>query len=247
LILAAFLPFAGALAADDVAPSFEADATARAPATGASSALLMPQFSGVSGDFSLYYRPSIGVLHVDDEGRPATGFYLDTLSNRRTGPTSPERVRLGEYSESDAWDVGAVVGYQLGGNAAGTAAGVNLQLVTASADPYAALLVQPGFDYTVPFSDSLQLSARLFSTYSAGEAGGNTAAVGAASNRFDEQGGWRDVGINLGLGYSVTDTWTIETQAGVTRAIGDSADRERQREDEEMTDFFGGVFLNYKF
>jgi hypothetical protein len=236
-----------ALADGDRAPA----PSANGGPSGGAERLLLPQFSGGSGDFSLYQKPSIGTLRVDEQGRADSGFYLGTLSNRRTMPAHPQDARLGERTDETAWDVGAVFGYQVNGlDDPRTAAGVNLQVVTDMANPRSRLLLQPGVDYTMPFGDQVHLKTRLFSTYAAEDSDrltGETRNPSTTSSRFDGEGGWREVGVNFGVGYNVTDSWTIETQAGFTRGIGNAAADERASDQGYVSDIFGGVFLNYKF
>lgn len=213
----------------------------------------LPQFSGASGDFSLSRQPTVGALHRDEKGHLEPGFYVDAMSNRRHAPVPPERARLGETETLRTWDVGAVIGYQLSDYAdPRTGAGINLQVVTGAQDLEAGMLLQPGVDYTVPFSDSLQLSARIFGTYQPQT--GNRAAAATpeatapALRGGDAEGGWRDVGVNLGVGYSVTERWTLETQAGFTHSLGEREKTTGSKEEQQPRgEIFGGVFLNYRF
>lgn len=221
-----------------------------APAT---QGTLLPQFSGSSGDFSLSRQPTIGALHRDEKGYLEPGFYVDAMSNHRSVPTPPERVRLGETETVRTWDVGAIIGYQLSDNAdPRTGAGINLQLVTGGPDFESGMLLQPGFDYTVPFSDSLQLSARVFTTY-APQAGNRAAAAQPEATSptlrsLDTEGGWRDVGVNLGVGYSVSERWTLETQAGYTQSLAERTKTPGSKDEQQPRgEIFGGVFLNYRF
>lgn len=213
----------------------------------------LPQFSGASGDFSLSRQPGVGALHRDDKGYLEPGFYLDAMSNRRTTPVPRERARLGEDEAVRTWDVGAVVGYQLRDGAdPRTGGGINLQVVTGAGDFESGMLLQPGVDYTVPFSDSLQLSARIFGTYqpqtSNRTATANPEATTPALRGTDPDGGWRDVGVNLGIGYNVSERWTLETQAGFTQSLGERTKPAGGKDEQQPRgEIFGGVFLNYRF
>lgn len=215
--------------------------------------LLLPQFSGTSGDLSLSRQPTIGTLHRDDKGQLEPGFYFDAMSNRRHGPLPAERARLGETDSERRWDFGAVIGYQLSDSAdPRTGAGINLQVVTGGQDFESGMLLQPGFDYTMPFSDSVHLSARIFGTYQ--PQAGNRAAAGTpeanapALRGGEAEGGWRDVGVNLGVGYTFTDRWSLETQAGFTHSLGERDRTPGSKEEQQPRgEIFGGVFLNYRF
>jgi hypothetical protein len=51
----------------------------------------------------------------------------------------------------------------------------------------------------------------------------------------------------LGVGYTVTDKWSIETQAGYARGIGNREKTTPDAENENPHQFFGGVIVNYRF
>lgn len=224
--------------------------TAAAAAERPEPAPVIPQYSGVSGDLSFDYQGGVGLLRNDSRGAPETGFYINALSNRRTQPVLPERARLGDRGTPENWDVGAIIGYQISDpDEAGAAAGVNLQMVTDLDDTGRGILFQPGFDYTMPFSGSLKLNARVFSTYVSDD-GFNPGADSTARGNLggsESEPGWRDVGVNLGLGYSVSTSWSIETQAGFTHSFGSAAKNNSQNDEALVNDIFGGVFLNYRF
>jgi hypothetical protein len=109
-------------------------------------------------------------------------------------------------------------------------------------------LLQPGVGYTTPLTPSWQLNTRLFSTYA--PEGSAATALGAdspAALRFGSSAepGFQDVGVGLGLGYSITDSWNIQTQARYQRMLG-AGETEGARET-SAHQFFGGVMIDYKF
>lgn len=234
------------LAAEQTKP----DGAAVAASERAEPAPVIPQYSGVSGDLSFDYQGSVGLVQSGNRGTPEVGFYINALSNRRTQPVLPERARLGDRGTPENWDVGAIVGYQITDmNEPGAAAGVNLQMVTDIDDTGRGILFQPGVDYTMPFSDTLRLNARVFSTYVSDDGispGADASARGNLGNS-ESEAGWRDVGLNFGLGYSVSTSWSIETQAGFTHSFGSAAKNNSQKDEAIVNDIFGGVFLNYRF
>lgn len=224
--------------------------TAAGASARAEPAPVIPQYSGVSGDLSFDYQGGVGLLQSGSRGTPEAGFYINALSNRRTQPVLPERARLGDRGTPENWDVGAIVGYQITDmDEPGSAAGVNLQMVTDLDDTGRGILFQPGFDYTMPFSDTLRLNARVFSTYVSddGISPGSDATARGNLGSSESEAGWRDVGLNLGLGYSVSTSWSIETQAGFTHSFGSAAKNNSQKDEAIVNDIFGGVFLNYRF
>jgi hypothetical protein len=239
-----------AMAAEPGDPGSAAAAGTPAPAA-VGTVAAPPQFSGLSGDFSLSDRPGVGVLRRDKDGLIEPGFYVGTLSNRRAVAVTPDWARPGEPADTKAWDIGGVIGYQMSdGLDPRSGGGINLQVVTSRNETQPSLLLQPGVDYSIPFSESLSLSARIFSTYVPQESERAQADAGAAAagpKAAEGEGGWRDVGVNLGVGYTVNERWTIETQAGITRSLVEEKNRTGTKEDRPVADIFGGVFLNYRF
>lgn len=209
--------------------------------------LELPNFNRDSGDLLFDLQGSIGSPETAGEG----GFYASPLTNYRASAEQSYRARVGDRRDVDTWDVGAVIGYQISEPSQSLPTGsINLQVVTDSENPQTELLLQPGVDYVIPMSQSWQLNARVFSIYAPEERGrgstGDSHRQQSASAVEREQG-WREVGVNVGLGYNVSDSWNIQTQAGLTRTLGDPQDRGAEGEEESATDFFGGVFLNYQF
>ncbi|MCP5365162.1 MAG: hypothetical protein H6905_08055 [Hyphomicrobiales bacterium] len=209
--------------------------------------LELPNFNRDSGDLVFDLQGSIGTPETGSE----SGFYASPLTNHRASAEQSYRARLGDRREVNAWDVGAVFGYQLSEPSQSIPTGsINVQVVTDSADPQAELMLQPGVDYVIPMSQSWQLNARVFSTYAPEErrrSGTGDSHRQQNASAAEREHGWREVGVNVGVGYNVSDSWNIQTQAGLTRTLSDTPDRGTEGDEENVTDFFGGVFLNYQF
>lgn len=145
-------------------------------------------------------------------------------------------------------EVGGFVGYLFHDEASGlppSSLGFNLQVATDSKGSTSGWLVQPGVDYSTALAPSWQLSTRLFSTYSPD--GSNVSALGLerSSSLRPSEPGFQDVGIGLGLGYSITESWNIQTQARYQRMLG-AGELESQSQS-SPNQFFGGVMVDYKF
>lgn len=145
-------------------------------------------------------------------------------------------------------EVGGFVGYLFHDDANGlppSSLGFNLQVATDSKGSTSGWLVQPGVDYSTALAPSWQLSTRLFSTYSPD--GSNVSALGVerSSSLRPSEPGFQDVGIGLGLGYSITDSWNIQTQARYQRMLG--ASEPESQSQSSPNQFFGGVMVDYKF
>jgi|GEM_PF-5493005 hypothetical protein len=221
------------------------------PLSGATSeTVLFPEYSAQSRDMALHRKPTVGALNADGGGASAAGMQAAPAINLRTdnGGAIDRFMRDGDTS-GEAWDIGAFVGYQYSDPVDPRyAAGINVQ-VAADTDEGAdqSLLLQPGVDYTMPFSDTVQLNARLYSTYATEENAAGRVASTAMMERLTTDGTFRDVGVNLGIGYAVGDKWTIETQAGFARAIESEAGTSTQQQDDNANQLFGGVIVNYRF
>lgn len=170
----------------------------------------------------------------------------------RPNPAHPaEPAFVSRRNGDQPVELGGFVGYLFHDNATGQPAGsvgFDLQIAT---DPKASAggwLVQPGLDYSTALSPSLQFNTRLFSTYAPD--GSSISGLGldrSAALRSGSSGdpGFQDVGVGLGLGYSITDNWNIQTQARYQRMLGAG---EASKQSEPPTDtFFGGVMIDYKF
>lgn len=148
----------------------------------------------------------------------------------------------------DPVEVGGFVGYLFHDQASGlptSSLGFDLQVATDSKGTQSGWLVQPGVDYSTALAPSLQFNTRLFSTYSPD--GSNVSALGLdrPSSLRPGEPGFQDVGVGLGLGYSITDSWNIQTQARYQRMLG--AGETASQSETSPNQFFGGVMVDYKF
>lgn len=196
---------------------------------------------------------SLGPTHVTTSIVSVGGLEAGTLTAPSAlaggGPAGIAVSRpldLGARPRNDAGLVGGYAGYRFGDDKNPTSGyGINVQIAS---DPLAAVdsvRLQPGLDYRTLLAPSWQLSSRLFSTYSfdspTGITGGRTGLTSS-----DENSGFRDIGLSLGLGYAPSESWTVQTQAAYARQL---RALESESVDGEPTtyQFFGGVIVNYKF
>jgi outer membrane scaffolding protein for murein synthesis (MipA/OmpV family) len=133
----------------------------------------------------------------------------------------------------------------------GSAVGLNFQGIADGSGSGDGMLFELGADYMTPVSESWQFSARLSSSFAADNAmgpvvGGNGSAK-SGFDRSDADGGFKDVGLGLGLDYNFTESFNLETSLGYTRFIGDANRRSLADEDGNSQQFFGGVVVNYRF
>ena len=183
---------------------------------------------------------------------PGGGLQAGSIVDYRPRASHPETPAIAaRRDQSAAVQLGGFVGYLFHDEATGapsSAVGFDVQVATDPLAQGSGWLLQPGLGYTTPLTPSWQLNTRLFSTY-APEGSGATAfgPDSAAALRLGSgaDSGFQDVGVGLGLGYSITDNWNIQTQARYQRMLGVG---ETDRASEASSDqFFGGVMIDYKF
>jgi outer membrane scaffolding protein for murein synthesis (MipA/OmpV family) len=135
----------------------------------------------------------------------------------------------------------------------GTAVGLNLQGLADGSDSGDGMLFELGADYTTPLAESWQFSARLSSSFAAESTMGPVLGVGgndsarSGFDRSDGDGGFKDVGLGLGLDYNFTESWNLETSLGYARSIGDANRRSLADDEGNSHQLFGGVVVNYRF
>jgi hypothetical protein len=148
-------------------------------------------------------------------------------------------------------ELGGFVGYLFHDQTTGSpssSVALDLQVATDPLAQTGGWLVQPGLGYTTPLTPSWYLNTRLFSTYA--PEGTGTIPLGRDYSALLHSGGgsdsgFQDVGVGLGLGYSITDSWNIQTQARYQRMLG-TTETDNAKE-VSPHQFFGGVMIDYKF
>lgn len=148
----------------------------------------------------------------------------------------------------EAADSGTILGYQYGvGEDDREAVGINLHVATDARDAYERLLLQPGLEYQTPLTSGVQLNARVFSTYSGEAAGGDRKEFSRNGSEGAGSGGFRDIGLGVGIDYSLSNRWVVHTQAGVSRQLDETPGGAKADDPKPIHQFFGGVVINYRF
>ena len=183
-----------------------------------------------------------------------------TGKNLQAGPaidyhpnaSHPETPALAARRDQTApVELGGFVGYLFHDEATGSpssSVALDLQVATDPLAQAGGWLVQPGLGYTTPLAPSWHLNTRLFSTYAPDGSGmtplGRDYSAALHSGNGSDTG-FQDVGVGLGLGYSITDSWNIQTQARYQRMLG--ASEVDSAKEVSPHQFFGGVMIDYKF
>lgn len=245
LVVAGALMTASPAFSQTTGPSARDQSSADAASSGASALMhgqdLLPSLA--TGKRGVQVR-----TNLFSGGNLQAGSVVDYFPN----PAHPETPGIAARRDMSApVQLGGFVGYLFHDEGtAGTSSTVGLDVHVAT-DPLAqnsGWLLQPGLGYTTPLTPSWQLNTRLFSTYAPEKSGpAPLGSDGAATMRLgnSSEPGFQDVGIGLGLGYSITDSWNIQTQARYQRMFGvGETDGDKETSPNQ---FFGGVMIDYKF
>lgn len=192
-------------------------------------------------------------LRLQSDLAPSLTFHAGPLLSQRQEGRHLDTTRAGAMDRGEgAVGFGGFAGLLLNDNMMpGTSVGLNFQGVADGSDSGDGVLFELGADYTMPVAESWQFSARLSSSFASENAmgpvlGGNGSAK-SGFNRSDAEGGFKDVGLGLGLDYNFAESWNLETNLGFARFIGDANRRSLADEDGNSHQFFGGVVVNYRF
>jgi outer membrane scaffolding protein for murein synthesis (MipA/OmpV family) len=198
-------------------------------------------------------RSARPVLRLRSDLAPSVTFQAGPVLNEFQGGGDPDAIRAGAMSRGDGGTgVGGFAGVLVNDDEmSGTAVGFNLQGMADGSAPGDGMLFEMGADYTTPVAESLQFSARVSSSFAAENAmgpvlGGNGPAR-SGLDKSDSNGGFKDVGLGLGLDYNFAESWNLETNLGYTRLIGDPKRRSSADDDAGSHQIFGGVVVNYRF
>jgi outer membrane scaffolding protein for murein synthesis (MipA/OmpV family) len=202
-------------------------------------AMYAPDYEG-SDDYTVLPLPFVEIswqdrIRLTTEGGPgifATPFAADGLrfdlgvryDFGRSEDDNDALKGLGDL------DVGAVAVVRFGYEAGPVALG--LEVARDLTGDRNGLTATAEAEYTIQLLDDVRLSATPHLTWADDEYMSNTfgitAAQAARSARglasYDAGSGLKDVGINLGIGYMMTDSIYVMGQVGYSRLLGDAAD-----------------------
>lgn len=225
------------------------DSGPTATTLGRSTSMTTEKFSLQEGLFGLEAR--------DDEARREmldrqSGFLAGSYTALPMSSTALEHKRAPALTGAgNGGDVGGYIGYWFR-DAPGSPSsiGVNLGILGSRANTAGAWSLQPGVDFAHSFFDGWYVKTRLFTTYGASSArdglGAGAYTPMITSGEAGNDGGFNDLGLGMGLGYSLSNSWGVQTQARYQRQLrgGDGALPDKQNKPNQ---FFGGVMLDYKF
>ncbi len=107
--------------------------------------------------------------------------------------------------------------------------------------------------YNFVISSAWNLKVGAFTTYADEDYmeayfGVDANNVGASGFAFyDPDGGMKDVGLDLGLGYKITNNWGAQAVGKYTLLVGDADDDSPVVDEGSESQFFGAVLVTYSF
>jgi MltA-interacting protein MipA len=218
-----------------------------APATNSAASSAPPASVNQAQDILPYLATGQRGVQVRTNLLPGSNLQAGSVLDYRPNPAHPETPTIAaRRDQSVPVQLGGFVGYLFHDETTGSpssAVGLDVQVATDPIAQGSGWLLQPGLGYITPLTPSWHLNTRLFSTYAS--EGSSVDSATALRIGSSAEPGFQDVGVGLGLGYSITDNWNIQTQARYQRMFGTGeTDRAREASPDQ---FFGGVMIDYKF
>jgi len=194
---------------------------------------------------------------------PQSFFSMNDSLKLEAGPTfgyrfersDVENVRVGSLRDVDA-------AIELGGFVALQATGVfserdaligRVEAVGDVSDAHDGHLVTLRGSYAAPIGQDWRIGFGVDSTYTSDEYADtyfsidtdNAARSGLGA--FDAGGGFKDIGVDLSLQYSVTERWGVMTILRASRLLGDAADNPIVDGEGSANQIFGGIAVSHRF
>lgn len=240
-----------------VGPSEDGDGEGWRIAVGAGIAAA-PDYEG-SDDYTpeplLFARVQKGARYLSLEGTTLRA-NLATGSRIEAGPLVKYRFsrggvrnnRVDEFEHVDAaLEVGGFVTLKLDPLSFGLEASQDI------ADGHSGFQVLGKADYATDLSSEWSARAGVFTTYAShnymdtyfGVSGADARRSGL--DRYDASAGLKDVGLELGLTYELTEQWSLSAIGRYARLLGDAADSPIVDDEGSADQFIGGLSIGYSF
>lgn len=222
-------------------------ALGQAPASGT----LLKNLRPTAGDMALH--PSAGAFEVRTSVVPSGTLNVGpmvTVSPTRNGISDSEIDPLSQVDP--AWEAGAFVDYRMdNGTKPSTVVGLNLRMAPGISDDRGGWLFLPNVYYQAPLGDSWNIRADLSSTFATDNAGaagfGGSSATKRGIDGFDGDGGFKDVGVGVGVTYNLTPSWDVDTALRYQRLLDETSENAGANDPGAVNQLFGGVLVRYKF
>jgi outer membrane protein len=202
-----------------------------------------PFVSIVYDDFVFINGTSVGINLLDFDGLKAGpiaryGFGRDEDDNNALD---------GLDDVDDSIEVGGFVNYEIGIWSAG------LTVMQDVGGGHEGLVAEATTGVSVPLTDNLTSSLEGSATWASGDYMetyfGISPKQSARSGleEFDADAGFKDVAVTLGLNYMFTESIALSGRAQYKRLLEDAAESPIVDDKGSADQFFGGLFLTYRF
>ena len=114
-------------------------------------------------------------------------------------------------------------------------------------------LIDLGLNTAIFQSDDLSIGGGVIGTFASNSYMDSYFSINAAESvasglaAFDAGGGIKDVGLGIAAAYAITDHWSIVSNAGYKRLLGDASDSPLVAERGSSNQFSAGTFVVYTF
>lgn len=217
----------------------------------------MPDYEG-SDDYEFQPIPFVSIVYDDLVfiNGPSLGVNLVNIEGLTVGPIA--RYGFGRDEDDnhaldglgdvdDAIEVGGFANYQLGIWSAG------LTVVQDVGGGHEGLLAEATTGVAVPLYEDLTSSLEASTTWASSDYMETYFGVSPKQSarsgleQFDAEAGFKDVAVTLGLNYMVTESIGLSGRAQYKRLLGDAASSPIVDDEGSADQFFGGLFLTYRF
>lgn len=217
----------------------------------------VPDYEG-SDDYELQPFPFVSIVYDDLVfiNGPSLGVNLVDIEGLRAGPIA--RYSFGRDEDDnnaldglgdtdDSIELGGFVNYSVGIWSAG------LTVVQDVAGGHEGLLAEASTGLNVPLTEDLTSSLEASATWASsdymetyfGVSPGQSARSGL--RQFEADAGFKDAAVTLGLDYRITESIGVSGRAQYKRLLEDAADSPIVDDEGSADQFFGGLFLTYRF
>ena len=150
----------------------------------------------------------------------------------------------------EALELGVQVGYELGLD--GGILGAKLEVVGDAINGHDGWLLTPEINYRRPLGKRWTLSTVASSTYASDHYMNSYFSVSPAESAvsglpvFDASAEFKDIGVNIALGYEITEHWGLGMIGGYKRLLGEAEDSPITKVG-SPNQFIAGLFVSYSW
>lgn len=153
----------------------------------------------------------------------------------------------------DSVEVGGFLEYQIYRDRHDREVEIGLQALTDVGDGHGGIVAEASVEYGMPLSDSLHFSVGANTIWVDGDYMNSVfgvtpeGSVASGLSVYRPDGGIESAGLEIGLRYDLSHSWTVMTRASYERLMGDAADSPIVSDEGSPDQFQLGVGIAYRF